>query len=562
MTEGGLPDVALIGAGRWGRNLVRVLHELGVLHTVCDVSSDALAAVAGYDGVVKVDAPGAVLESPGIRKVAIATPVVDHYSLAKAALEAGKDVFVEKPIALEVEQAEELAALAKARGAILMVGHLLQYHPCIREAQRLVACGELGRLRYITSNRLNLGRFRQEENVLWSFAPHDLSVILSLVGNELPAQVHCLGGAVLRPEVPDTTLTTMVFPSGVRAHVYVSWLNPFKEQKLTVVGSDGMLVFDDTRPWGEKLMYTRDYVTWVDGSVPTSRPTNLQYVEVPEEEPLHRECEHFLDCCSTRRRPRTDGAEGVRVLRVLQAAQRSLARDGEVAAAADDAGPAPGSSYAAHPTAVIDEGAEIGPGCRIWHFSHVMRGAELGPGCNLGQNVVVSPGVRLGRNVKVQNNVSIYSGTTIEDDVFLGPSCVLTNVSNPRAQVSRRGLYERTTIRRGATIGANATVVCGTTLGRYCFVAAGAVVTRDVPDYGLVVGAPARRVGWMSRHGHRLALDASGVMVCPETKYRYREKPPGVVRCLDLDEDAPLPEELATGSVSYRDVSARKTCPT
>ena len=163
-----------------------------------------------------------MFESPEIRKVAIAAPADQHYSLAKAALQAGKDVFVEKPIALEVGQAEGLAALAETRRAILMVGHLLQYHPCIREAQRLVAAGELGRLRYITSNRLNLGRFRQEENVLWSFAPHDLSVILSLVGNELPAQVRCLGEAVLRPEVPDTTLTTMVFPSGVRAHVYQS----------------------------------------------------------------------------------------------------------------------------------------------------------------------------------------------------------------------------------------------------------------------------------------------------------------------------------------------------
>lgn len=557
MSGGVTRDVGLIGAGRWGRNLVRVLHELNALHTVCDVDAGALAAVPDCDGVAKVGAPGAVLGSPEVRKVAIAAPAAHHYRLAKAALDAGKDVFVEKPIALDVEEAEELAATAKARGAILMVGHLLQYHPCIREARRLVAGGELGRLRYVTSNRLNLGRFRQEENVLWSFAPHDLSVILSLIGDALPTQVRCLGEAVLRPGVPDTTLTTMAFASGVRAHVYVSWLNPFKEQKLTLVGSDGMLVFDDTRAWGEKLMLTRDYVAWVDGSIPTPRPVSVQYVEVPEQEPLRQECEHFLECCAARRRPRTDGDEGVRVLRVLRAAQRSLGLDGR--AVAEVGGAAVARRRGVHPTAVVDDGAVIGPGCRIWHFTHVMSGAELGPGCNLGQNVVVGPGVRLGRNVKVQNNVSIYSGTTIEDDVFLGPSCVLTNVSNPRSQVNRRGLYEPTTIRRGATVGANATVVCGTTLGRYCFVAAGAVVTRDVPDYGLAVGSPARRVGWMSRHGHRLTPGADGIMVCPETGHRYRETPPGVVRCLDLDEDAPLPEELATGSTSYRDVSARRT---
>jgi len=206
-----------------------------------------------------------------------------------------------------------------------------------------------------------------------------------------------------------------------------------------------------------------------------------------------------------------------------------------------------------HESAFVDAGCEIGEGTRVWHFCHVQAGARLGRKCSLGQNVYIGGDVRVGDNVKIQNNVSVYTGCEIEDDVFLGPSCVLTNVTNPRAQVDRRALYERTRFRRGATVGANATVVCGITLGRYCFVAAGSVVTKDVPDYALVVGNPARRQGWMSRHGHRLAHpDANGVMTCPESGLRYREDD-GRLRCLDLDEDAPLPPDLARGHQRYDD---------
>ena len=196
----------------------------------------------------------------------------------------------------------------------------------------------------------------------------------------------------------------------------------------------------------------------------------------------------------------------------------------------------------------------MGSGTKIWHFSHILRGAIIGERCIFGQNCQVGEKVRIGNNVKVQNNVSIYTGTLVEDDVFLGPSCVLTNVTNPRSQVNRHSLYEKTVIRRGATIGANATIVCGTELGRYSFIAAGAVVARNVPDYALMVGNPARQKGWMSRHGHRLGSpDAKGIMVCPESGYRYQETGQGMLRCLDLDEDAPLPEELTVGSKPYDD---------
>jgi UDP-2-acetamido-3-amino-2,3-dideoxy-glucuronate N-acetyltransferase len=214
--------------------------------------------------------------------------------------------------------------------------------------------------------------------------------------------------------------------------------------------------------------------------------------------------------------------------------------------------------YFVHESSYLDEGAVIGRGTRVWHFCHILSGAVIGERCTFGQNVNVAGGTLIGNNVKVQNNVSIYEGTVIEDDVFLGPSCVLTNVTNPRSQVVRRSLYEKTLLRRGCTVGANATVVCGTVIGRYAFIAAGAVVSRDVPDYALMVGVPARRKGWMSRHGHQLKNpDGQGIMTCPESGLRYRELQPGVLRCLDLDEEAPLPEELSLGKVCYREVKGR-----
>jgi UDP-2-acetamido-3-amino-2,3-dideoxy-glucuronate N-acetyltransferase len=219
----------------------------------------------------------------------------------------------------------------------------------------------------------------------------------------------------------------------------------------------------------------------------------------------------------------------------------------------------PETNYFAHPTAVIDSPVEIGARTKIWHFAHICSGAKIGSDCIFGQNTMVAGGVVIGNNVKVQNNVAIYTGTTVEDDVFLGPSCVLTNVTNPRSQVNRHSLYETTVIRRGATIGANATLVCGITIGRYAFISAGAVVAKDVPDYALMVGVPARQIGWMSRHGHRLKpSDAEGIMTCPESGYRYQEQLPGVLRCLDLDEESPLPESLRKGSVRYDDYKTKQ----
>lgn len=198
-------------------------------------------------------------------------------------------------------------------------------------------------------------------------------------------------------------------------------------------------------------------------------------------------------------------------------------------------------SYFAHESAFIDEPCEIGAGTKIWHFSHVSSNSKVGERCILGQNVFVASDVKIGNNVKIQNNVSVYTGVELDDDVFCGPSCVFTNVINPRSQIVRRNEYQRTLVRRGASIGANATIVCGSTIGRYAFIGAGAVVRGSVPDYALMLGVPATRRGWMSRHGHRLEkMDADGNLVCPESGWRYREIESGVLRCIECPEDEPL----------------------
>ncbi len=495
-----IPQVAVVGCGYWGKNLVRNFSQLGALQAVCDADSSRAAELGARHGAEPVSELNQLLGMPDFQAVAIATPAALHFEIARKALLAGKDVFVEKPLALSIEEAQHLIDLAAHFKRILMVGHLLQYHPALLELKRMIAQGDLGRIQYICSNRLNLGKLRTEENILWSFAPHDVSVILALLG-EVPTNVAAHGSCHLTPSVADVTTTHFQFASGVAAHIFVSWLHPFKEQKLVVVADRKMAVFDDTELERKLVLYPH-HIDWLDRA-PVARKADGEVVPLPDEEPLQTECRHFLECVRQRKTPRTDGHEGLRVLRVLDACEKSLRSGGRLLAIE-----APGKPYFAHPTAVIDEPCEIGEQTCIWHFSHIMSGSKLGKHCNLGQNVVVSPGCRIGNNVKIQNNVSIYTGVELEDDVFCGPSMVFTNVINPRSHIERKNEYRRTLIRRGASLGANSTVVCGVTVGQYAFVAAGAVVTHDVPDYALVMGVPARQTGWMCRCG--IGLEISG----------------------------------------------------
>jgi len=506
-----MDQIAVIGFGYWGKNLIRNMHSLGALRIVCDSDAGREALVTeSYPDVEFRTDYASVLEDDTIKAVAIATPAVMHFEMAKSALEAGKDVFVEKPLALTVEEGEQLIALAASRERILMVGHILRYHPAVIGLNELIAGGELGRVQYLYSNRLSIGKIRTAENILWSFAPHDISVMLALL-NEEPSMVSCQGGSYLNQQVADVTVSQFVFPSGVRAHIFVSWLHPFKEQRLVVVGSEKMAVFDDTAE--EKLVLYPHKVEWKN-RIPSAVKADGEAVPVEPAEPLRAECLHFLECIETRKQPTTDGIEGLRVLKVLGACQQSLQNDGALieysgAPAVDK------PRYFVHPSACVDEPCEIGEGTRIWHFSHVLKNSKIGRNCTIGQNVSIGPGAIIGDGCKVQNNVSVYKGVILEDNVFCGPSCVFTNVFNPRSEIVRMHEVRETLVRKGATIGANATIVCGHTIGEYAFIGAGAVVTRDVPDYALVYGNPAEKKGWMCKCGaQKLEFDEAKTASC------------------------------------------------
>jgi UDP-2-acetamido-3-amino-2,3-dideoxy-glucuronate N-acetyltransferase len=506
MSNGSVSDnagVAVVGIGYWGKNLARVFHEMGALRLICEKNEIVLEKFRElYPDTGACLAVNDLLPREDIKAVVIATPAETHFALAQEALLAGKHVFVEKPLVLHESEAEELIGLAEERHLTLMVGHLLQYHPAFIRLKELARAGELGRINYIYSHRLNLGKIRREENILWSFAPHDISMILSLAGEE-PESVIATGGNYLHRRIADVTTTHMDFPSGLRAHIFVSWLHPFKEQKLVVVGDRKMAVFDDTLDWADKLLLYPHEIRW-QNNVPVPAKAEPERVGLEPLEPLRLECQHFLECIDGRRTPLTDGHEGLRVLRILNASQGSLdGRGKKVSLVAEP--PAPAEPYFVHPSAVVDSGVTVGAGTKIWHFSHLLTGTTIGESCNIGQNVVIGPDVAIGRGCKIQNNVSVYKGVTLEDEVFCGPSMVFTNVYNPRAAIRRMDELRPTLVKKGATLGANCTIVCGCTIGQYALVGAGAVITRDVPDYALVVGNPARQIGWVCQCGERLS---------------------------------------------------------
>lgn len=488
--------MAHIGLGYWGKNILRNLSELGILHTAYDSDLNIVAErKKQFPGINYANSFEEILCNPEIKAIAISTPAATHYNYVKQSLLAGKDVFVEKPLALTAQEGAELVALAEKNGKLLMVGHILQYHPAVRRLKTLIASGELGKIQYIYSNRLSIGKLRTEENILWSFAPHDISVILMLVEEE-PVSVSAFGGDYLSKGIYDTTMTTLEFRNGVKGHIFVSWLHPFKEQKLIVVGSKAMAVFDDVSK--EKLYLYPHKIEWKDGKVPVAQKADYNVVPFDSGEPLNLELRHFAECVLQRKTPLTDGQEGLRVLKVLETAENSI-RDSSKLQRSNLR-----TQNFIHQTAIVDDETEIGEGTKIWHFSHVLKGSKIGKNCILGQNVVVGPDAEIGSRCKIQNNVSIYKGVILEDEVFCGPSCVFTNVYNPRAFIERKHEYLQTRIKKGATIGANATIVCGTTIGKYAMIGAGAVVKADVPDYAVVAGVPAKQIGWACKCGTTL----------------------------------------------------------
>jgi len=317
----GSKNIAVIGAGYWGKNLIRVFNQLGVLKVICDLDKKVLAErKKEYPGLKTATDFSEILKDKEIKGIVISTPAATHFNLTKQALLVGKDVLVEKPLALKVEEGEELVELAQKKKRILMVDHLLLYHPAIIELKKIVKKGELGEIQYIWSNRLNLGIFRREENVLWSFAPHDISVIINVLG--MPQKVRAFGKSYLQKNIPDITLSFLEFKKGKAAHIFVSWLNPFKEQRLTVIGKTAMAVFDDQAK--NKLMVYYHKIEQEKNRNLKAIKAEGKVIKIPAEEPLMEEAKHFLECIKKRKKPKTDGKEALNVLKVLDACQKSL----------------------------------------------------------------------------------------------------------------------------------------------------------------------------------------------------------------------------------------------
>lgn len=513
--------IAVIGAGNWGKNLVRTFHQLGVLSAVVE-SEEARRGklTTEYPGVAVVS-DASKLKELGIGAVAIATPASTHFALAKAALESGMDVFVEKPITLATKEAEELTRLAKDKSRVLMVGHLLLYQPAIRWIASFLKEGGLGRVYSLHQERLNLGKVRSVENALWSLGVHDIAVLLNLVGTA-PTSIEASGQPALQSGVEDDIYVHLGFPGGVQAHLHTSWLWPEKSRKLTIVGEKGMLVFDELK---QTVAFHKKQIAAnldaVDGGVET--------VFQGSDEPLKLELTHFLERIADRQAPVSDGQSGVEVLRVMETASQALRKTAPTPGA-----PAPTTAkkeFNAHESAYIDAGSQIGKGTRIWHFSHVSADSVIGESCSLGQNVFVAKNVNIGNHVKIQNNVSLYEGVTLEDYVFCGPSMVFTNVRTPRSAFPRNTSadYHPTLLRKGSSIGANATIVCGTTVGEWAFVAAGAVVTKDVPNHALIAGVPGKIIGWACECGATLKFEADRAR-CSDCRKGYEKTGATTVR--------------------------------
>ena len=322
-----LTEIALVGCGYWGKNLCRNFHGLNALGRVIDATESGQAQARLIAPGIKVSSHiEDALNDPQIHAIALATPAETHAELAIQAMKAGKDVFVEKPMALTLEDAEQMQSVANQTDRILMVGHLLEYHPAVLKLRELIDSGELGKINYVYSNRLNFGKVRTEENALWSFAPHDFAVILRLIGQS-PIEVSATGGSYLTKGLADVTVSNMRFSDDTRAHIFVSWLHPFKEQRLVVVGDKKMAIFNDVATFGEKLLLYPQTVEF-EGEIPVLKKEDFEPVEYSDAEPLREECRHFLDCVTNRNKPLTDAQSGIDVLKVLHACQSSIDQHG------------------------------------------------------------------------------------------------------------------------------------------------------------------------------------------------------------------------------------------
>lgn len=522
-----MPKICVVGGGRWGQNHVRTLNELSWLGGVCDVSADNLQRYEDQYPDVRGFASLDEAIEQGFDGFTVATPAETHFAIAEKIMRAGFPVMVEKPLALSSEEAKALQRISVETGQQLMVGHLMLFHPAIAKIKELLDEGKIGKVQYIYSNRINLGTVRTEENILWSFAPHDISIFQYLL-NAKPLEVLARGGAHLQPGVHDSTMTMLRYPGNVMCHNYVSWLHPFKEHRIVIIGSKGMLRFDDSSD-EKALLYYEKGIDWVNGE-PIKREGVTETITYGDDQPLARELAYFVENMHGEIR-KADVQNAIEVLEVLERASQQLEEaegsigDKSVTRSVTNVAPTAilGEGARVHESAYVDDNCVIGDNTKIWHYSHVQGGAKIGTDCSLGQSVNVGNDVQIGNRVRIQNNVSVFEGVTIEDDVFCGPSMTFTNVLNPRAKYPV-GVehYGKTVVKKGATMGAHATIVCGNTIGRHAFIAAGAVVTKDVSDYAFMIGVPARQQGWVTEGGERILADHVGDFECPVSGSVYR----------------------------------------
>ncbi len=497
--------ICVVGAGRWGTNHIKTLNNLGALAGIVESRENRREELKSLFPGVRLFHSVSEVPLDEFDGFTVATPAETHFEVGSYLLKNGKHVLIEKPIALNTKEAGALKKLADENNVNLMVGHVLLFHPAIIKIKELIDSGKIGKLEYIYSNRLNLGTVRTEENILWSFAPHDISIFEYFIGSN-PVEVVSRGGAFLTPGIHDTTMTSLTYPNNVVGHIFVSWLHPFKEHRMVMIGSKGMISFEDSSAEKDILFYEKG-IDWVQGE-PIKRDGPTEVIPYDKGFPLTNEIQYFIDHLDGSKLEIADGQNAFDVLEVLEKATVSL--QGEQAEADSVA------EYFLHETSEVDAGVSVGKGTKIWHYSHVQSGSTLGENVSVGQNVNIGNNVKIGNSVKIQNNVSVYEGVELEDYVFCGPSMVFTNIQRPRSEFPQRGteFYAKTLVKKSASIGANATIVCGSTIGEYAFIGAGAVVTKDVPAYALVVGNPGKIIGWVDKKGYRIEFDAKGLSKC------------------------------------------------